>query len=777
MTKRVLLDKAVRFLSHLLRSVWLFFPGIMFLIFIYYITWNLDQGKDIIVAFTENEYAARIVFFIAIAFWVYVSWYSSRIISYIKKFRQIADLQVTAPFDSAQATLAFERQNVYFSISQPFLEEFPRSIGNGCFLLLELAMLQSPALRTPFSTLTAWIVLFIAAAGLYLLNRALTKWARRPFFRKLFYILLFSWIVLTAITSFIPRLSVIDLLLLLIWLHAVFLMYIHLRRVEIEERIVSKAFTPPTHTFFDRVMDYFCIPREEKGYLGWFIFVGFIAFIFYVAAIQDLRFARQAGPLSYLLLAFGMLLLFGNVVTAFSVRYRISIHFLFIVAALVIGLKETHYVKTLTLPDHDNRYASRPSLETYLRAWLHSHPIPADSTYDVYFVMANGGASRSAYWTASVLGRIEDSTIRLNSNNRFSKHLFCLSGTSGGGVGVASFFAMLRDQTHQEPKYSRSAMKYLRQDYFSYTFARMLGPDFFHYIAPIYRSADRSAALEQSFERSADVAGDSLYRIPMDAAMSSFPAINGDTAVMPILFINTTRMQDGNPGVVTNLRLDSGIFNNRIDVLQLLPRDSDITITTAAILGARFPYLSPAGRIQDQYFVDGGYFDNSGAGAVQEIIRGIISIGEADRHKNGDSSALYRQINRLNFKVLHITNSPVIPKPGNFESVAPVKNDLLAPILTIMGAYDMQTTVNDIRLLHYINDLAVYSHRSASYVQIPLYKDSIDWRRDPLWERFHEKGEPSYTMNWFMSDTTIRRINQRLSSNRMIDTVIARMGK
>ena len=55
----------------------------------------LGQGKDIIVAFTENKAGTippinytRIVFFIAIGFWVYVSWYSSRIIAYIKKSKQ-----------------------------------------------------------------------------------------------------------------------------------------------------------------------------------------------------------------------------------------------------------------------------------------------------------------------------------------------------------------------------------------------------------------------------------------------------------------------------------------------------------------------------------------------------------------------------------------------------------------------------------------------------------------------------------------------------------------
>ncbi|QJB32453.1 hypothetical protein HF324_14060 [Chitinophaga oryzae] len=767
----LLLKNLLRLAAHLLKAIWLFFPGIIFLLLIIFICWSLDQGKDVIVAYTENTYRERIVFFLAIGFWVYVSWYSSRIIAYIKRTRLIADVKDEAQISDAAATRAYNDHNDRFPVSQPFLDEFPRVLGHCCFLLLELAMLQSPVLFHPLSSTVSWIIFVAVLTLLYFLNRPLNRLSMQPAFRKVFMVLLISWLATVIATSFIPRISILLLLALLVLLHALFLLYTHLRRVELD--ISARKSLLLTHTPLDSIMSYFFIPRTEKSFFRWFIIIGCAALITYVAAIYSLGFARRLGPFPFLLLAFGMLLLFGNIVTALSVRYRISFHVLFIVTALIFGLKETHYVK-LTTAKNGNHYEARPSLDTYLRAWLRTRPIMADSTYEVYFVMANGGASRSAYWTAAVLGEIEDASIRQRPDDRFSRHVFCLSGTSGGGVGVATFFSMLRDRTHEQPLYAKSAMTYLKQDYFSYTFARMLGPDFFRYIIRTSRAADRAAALEESFERSADVAGDSLYRVPFDATMSSFPAMQADTVFLPVLCINTTRMQDGNPGVVTNLRLDADIFNNRVDVLSLLRHDSDITITSGAILGARFPYLSPAGRIQDQYFVDGGYFDNSGAGVIQEIIRGIINIGEDDRHLHGDSSLLYQQISRLHFKVLHITNSPVIPGQASFRSVAPVKNDLFAPILTIAGAYGMQTTVNDIRLSHYVSDINDYYYKKASYVQIPLYKDSLEWQQDPLRKRF-PKGEPSYTMNWFMSDTTIRRINIRLAGNTALSEFISSM--
>ena len=113
--------------------------------------------------------------------------------------------------------------------------------------------------------------------------------------------------------------------------------------------------------------------------------------------------------------------------------------------------------------------------------------------------------------------------------------------------------------------------------------------------------------------------------------------------------------------------------------------------------------MSPAGRIDQltrkrnsaadkkdstisHFFVDGGYFDNSGAGIVQEMIRAIIKVSDTTRN------ALLRQrMKKIKIVVLHITNSP--QGDARIKPVTPFKNDLISPLLTVLGAYDMQTTV------------------------------------------------------------------------------------
>ena len=72
-------------------------------------------------------------------------------------------------------------------------------------------------------------------------------------------------------------------------------------------------------------------------------------------------------------------------------------------------------------------------------------------------------------------------------------------------------------------------------------------------------------------------------------------------------------------------------------------------LSTAVVMGARFPYLSPAGRINNSYYVDGGYFDNSGAGIVNEM---LIALNEYIRV----SISTRPWLAKLRFYVIHAQN-------------------------------------------------------------------------------------------------------------------------
>jgi hypothetical protein len=756
------------FISRLLKSIWVFFPGIVFVALGMVVFWTLGQGKDIIVAFSENR-KAKAFFFIAIIFWVYVSWYAARMIAYMKEAKQkalIKNISADYPPERQEENL---NNNSFFEIPHGFLETFPRLIGFSCFLVVQLAVLQSPLrAEREMTSGTAIKVFFVSLIVLSVINKQVADLAdkNKNVVRWIFRGLLFLFIILATISVIFFRTSMMSLFWLLLLLHATFLFYINLRRKNVSQKTAIASVVQVKHsTLLSRVMDSLQVPAGETGYFVWFNVISLIGLIIYILAIVNMNVAWRLGPFPFVVLAFAVLLGFGYMLTALSIRARVNFHFIAFLFAIVLVSRESHYVRYVkpSQPIARSLYDNRKSFDVYLKEWVHQRAAAIDTSangYPVYFVLANGGASRSGYWTASVLDSLEDLTKHTSA--RFSDHLFCLSGASGGSVGNATFFALLKesrdDSTLNNYSFTKSAKAYLKTDFLTYTLARMLGPDYFRYIFHIGFGEDRAGALESIFEKTASDRPAPLWP-GMNKRFSSFLAENGKPYQLPILCINVTRMQDGNPGLVTNVKLDSRMFNNRVNVIDSIEAGQDISLSTAAILGARFPYISPAGRIKQEYFVDGGYFDNSGAGVVQEMIRAILTYGR------NSADLDFSRIKNLRFEVIHITNSP--GGASIIEPVAPIKNDLMAPLLTIVGSYDMQTTVNDSRLQNFIKDIPVISGNKATYYQIPLYKDYD--------ELDSTKKEAPYAMNWFISDTTRKRMDKRLTQHRAFSELASTM--
>ena len=280
------------------------------------------------------------------------------------------------------------------------------------------------------------------------------------------------------------------------------------------------------------------------------------------------------------------------------------------------------------------------------------------------FVLSDGGASRAGYWVASVMAKMNEET-----GGEFNKHLFCLSGASGGSVGNAAYFNLLRAKqisdtiTHE----LADVQQYLKTDFLTFTLARMLGPDVFRHIFPFQFIDDRGAALARVLEQ---VPPEScLLYDSISTKFSELITQKKQPYFLPILCINTTRMQDGLPAVISNIDFSDPRFNQRLDFLDLLDEKKDIKLSTAVALGASFPYVSPAGRVDSagkedkaNYFVDGAYFDNSGSGVVNEMVNILLRDSLYLQHKE-----------KLKIYILHIANSPTEGMP--LEKVNPMIND------------------------------------------------------------------------------------------------------
>jgi hypothetical protein len=335
------------------------------------------------------------------------------------------------------------------------------------------------------------------------------------------------------------------------------------------------------------------------------------------------------------------------------------------------------------------------------------------------------------------LGKIQE-----ESSGHFSKQVFCLSGASGGSLGNISFYATLINKSGHHT--TKTVQDYLSNDFLSFPLVRLLGPDIILPLVPFHLLHDRAAALEKSFQSTKK---ENEITQVMNLPFSALQLRHDSSYALPLIFINCTRMQDGTPAVVSNLNIEKNVFGKRIDVLKSLDSTKDLSVATAVALGARFPYFSPAGRIGNQYFVDGGYFDNSGAGVVHEMLLDLQSM-IMDSIKNNPQ----HPYKKIRFNVLHITNEPETEK--KIEKTHPLVNDLAAPVKTILGSYARQTDINNLRLYKYL--LEIYKG-DTTYRSINLYK----------------KGEEEdYPMNWSISDQSLGRMNRRLATHEGVANIL-----
>ncbi len=269
----------------------------------------------------------------------------------------------------------------------------------------------------------------------------------------------------------------------------------------------------------------------------------------------------------------------------------------------------------------------------------------------VVLICAEGGGIYAAFHTAMVLATIQD------RSPRFAEHVFAISGVSGGSVGASLWVAALEaDRARTEASASladglafgptlpaQTQMQKLLQDVLgsdllSRVLAYGLGIDFLQAIIPAPIGwADRARQLEYALEEAAEK---SLGAPVMASAFNDlWPGNAGlgraHTSV-PYLFLNTTCVETGGRVMISPLSLAARDAPGPRTLPEYTP-DWNVRLSTAAVLSARFPYVTPAGRFPRTFLdtgcpagegrlADGGYFDNAGATTLHEILAVINTL-------------------------------------------------------------------------------------------------------------------------------------------------------
>jgi len=359
--------------------------------------------------------------------------------------------------------------------------------------------------------------------------------------------------------------------------------------------------------------------------------------------------------------------------------------------ALCSFWNDNHEIRTLPA-----QALARPSLRQALDAWMDRHKarLLADKKARVplYVVDAEGGGIRAAYWTASVLGEIQ------NEQPCFASHLFSLSGVSGGSLGASVFVAVLV-QSRSEPDvapcgtartdksfdFKAAAQDALDADFLSPVTASLLYPDLVQRFSPkAFPSFDRARTIEQSWERAWEQAWAARHAGVPNRLREPLDALWADKAAWtPALFLNATWVEAGKRIVASNVRIaatkDAEDFVDVEDAQKFFGEQSrTVSLSTAAHLSARFTYVSPAGTLVKDgvkygRVVDGGYFENSGATTSLEILKDIDALASDDDPK------VARLWQRVDTYVIHISNEPAYPRLADDRLLSAPDNKLIRP--------------------------------------------------------------------------------------------------
>jgi hypothetical protein len=335
---------------------------------------------------------------------------------------------------------------------------------------------------------------------------------------------------------------------------------------------------------------------------------------------------------------------------------------------------------------------SRPIQTEFAQAILAWHAA-AQAAYGrddppLVVVSTAGGGLRAAYWTATVLGALQD------HDANFDKSLLAVSGVSGGSLGATVFVTTLglsEDQRRQvkgcsntDRQYECIGQKVLAQDFLAPAVAGLLFPDLIYKFLPVFSDGhDRAAAMEKGWERAWSEVGlnDGTW------AGRGFTTLWSGNARLPALLLNGTDVTTGKRIVTSNLRIGGIPLVDTYDAFRDI-LEVDVPVSTGVHNSARFILVSPPGTLHQRgtgaqrgQIVDGGYFENSGATTALEVLDAARGVLE-------DARKRYRPF------VIQITNDSSVP-PMSLDSASATvpsprearlcRDEILGPVCAVLS--------------------------------------------------------------------------------------------
>ncbi len=284
-----------------------------------------------------------------------------------------------------------------------------------------------------------------------------------------------------------------------------------------------------------------------------------------------------------------------------------------------------------------------------------------DLENDNFFIVGSyGGGLKANVWNLLLLNKLR------TDNPEFFNSTLCMSGVSGGAIGLANFFAARYNHgIGNDSKWDTIINKIGGSNTLSIDINGLLLTDLYREVIPGRmlsdlgkdRSWHSMIYFAKIIEGKIPVGDTALVlKTPMNEYWSK---LHSDSGYFPALIFNTTPTQS-KYGVACSVE-GFNQFPISIDILD--HENKTLSFFDAASTTNRFPLFSPAARVPNKrHFVDGGYFENSG-------LMNALSFYEelAEEYDTLMSKSIYA-INIINDKTNYILEKMDGKITSNYEN-------------------------------------------------------------------------------------------------------------
>ena len=501
---------------------------------------------------------------------------------------------------------------------------------------------------------------------------------------------------------------------------------------------------------------------------------------------------QKVGAVAILFLAISGWLAFGVFAFCYWTRFlKLPPAILLFTVWLSIASRFNDNHEIARTKGEDTPSFSAPVLDDYIDTWLGARAAqlprsPDDAEFPILVVAAEGGGARAAYWTGSVLGELNK--VRPASGLAVRDHIFMISGVSGGSVGTASYGASLVVEDNGGQAVERTVQQFLTQDFLSPVTAGALYHDFFTDFVPLPLTAlDRSRWLEGSWitgwKRAApetNLFGEDYRYLWTGPGRASLGALNA----VPLLVFNTTSVRTGSTWKVSPVRFAGEPGCKSQDFVDLIePGGRGMSLATSAHLSARFTGISPSGRIslkgyedcpKDGFdrFVDGAYFENSGADIA------AVSVGRLEERIEAFCYQSVQGEPRCDpelMPVIPVALVAEVPEPSNPPAVSHETTSILAAVANTRVARGQDS----------LNRLEVAAHGAMERIELaiswPRSEESLGCSPYPDARIASYDGEPASVTNrrvplgWALSQEAVEHMCRQRLSNPVLERLKARL--